>query len=280
MKQPESVFHKKASLEILVSTMNRVDLLFLEKMFKNVNLNDFHVLVVNQLDLKAKPLVSNRENVRVINSFKKGLSNSRNLAIENAMGDLCLFADDDVTYLDGFKDIILHGFNKYKEADVVTFQMINDKEELFRKYKDQAEHDRKTIVLANSVVIAFNRTRLLQSNARFDSLFGLGCVFPTGDEYVFLMNCLSFNLKLYFYPKVILMHPEFSSGQAAGTDKVLFARAALFYKYHNGVGYLKLVHQLFLLLKYKKIRISEIWHKFSVGLKGIKAYKKYQESAT
>lgn len=270
---PISKSKEEMSLEILISTMNRSDLGFLDTMFKHVDIDDFLILVINQIDSNSLLLVSSKENIRVINSFEKGLTNSRNLAIENAKGTLCLIADDDVTYLKGLKETIINAYDKHEEADMVTFKMINDKGKLFREYTNQSIHDKKSIELVNSVVITFKRENLLVSSARFDPLFGLGCIFPTGNEFVFLNNCLEEKLKLYFQPEVILSHPEFSSGQAVGSDKVLFARAALFYKYHNAVGYLKLIHQLLLLLKYKHITFVQILPKFLIGLKGIRKYK-------
>ena len=75
-------------------------------MFANNTLEDYRILIINQTT-KDNLLESELTNVRVINSFEKGLSKSRNLAIRNAMGDICLIADDDITYKKGFKKDII-----------------------------------------------------------------------------------------------------------------------------------------------------------------------------
>ena len=49
-----------------------------------------------------KKASSDFENIRVINSFEIGLSKSRNLAIKNALGDICIIADDDIEYVEDF----------------------------------------------------------------------------------------------------------------------------------------------------------------------------------
>ena len=83
---------KERSLEILLSTMQRTSLSFLSEMFPENNFLDYNILIVNQTS-RDKILTSNYTNIRVINSFKKGLPQSRNLAIENAEKEICLIAD-------------------------------------------------------------------------------------------------------------------------------------------------------------------------------------------
>ena len=83
----------------------------------------------------------------------------------------------------------------------------------------------------------------------FDVNFGLNAEFPTGDEYVFLRNALNRNIAVCFEPEVILRHPSKSSGKFAGRDKNIFARGAIFYKFHGTLSYFKLVHHVYLLKK-------------------------------
>ena len=97
----EPVLKNSPKLEILMSTMNKTSLSFLEPIFPNHNLEDLNILVVNQTQV-GKELNSDLENIRVFNSYEKGLSKSRNLAIQNALGEICLIADDDTEYLPDF----------------------------------------------------------------------------------------------------------------------------------------------------------------------------------
>ena len=73
--------------------------------------------------------------------------------------------------------------------------------------------------------------------------------------------------------KIILTHKELSSGQNAGSDKIIFARSAVFSKYYGDIAYLKLIHHIYLLLINGKIKFHEIIVKFMAGLNGIKKYK-------
>ena len=268
-----NVVNKSETLEILLSTMNRNSLGFLDDMFRDDNYLNYNILIVNQTT-NDRLLVSDYDNIRVINSFEKGLPQSRNLAIENASGDICLIADDDVTYKKDFDLNILNAFEKFDKADIITFQMVDDEGKLFKAYQDIEIHDKRSITKANSVVIAFRKESLIKNSVSFNTNFGLGTMFPTANEYVFLRNALKANLKLYYEPIIILSHPFFSSGKDLGNDKIVFARAALFYKYSGILSYFRLCKYLYLVYRKNVLALNELFPKFIIGTKGIKAYRK------
>lgn len=258
--------------EILISTMNRTSLSFLQKMFANEIFHNYNILIVNQTE-PNKELVSAYQNIRVINSFDKGLSKSRNIAIENARFGLCLFADDDVEYKSGFVDIIIRTFKEIKNADIITFQMEDEKGRLFKLYPSITRHDKKSLYTVNSVVIAFRREKIINSKLCFNTNFGLGAVFPTADEYIFLRDALKSGLRIYFGKEVILRHNYNSSGRVLGSDEIIFARSALIYKYSGVLTYLKLIKYLHYAFVKKEVKVTELLSKYFVGLKGIKKYK-------
>ena len=82
-------------IEFIVSTMNRTDLSFIDKMFVNIDVAKVRILAVNQCTTIPVPInnLSDRQNIRVISIDQKGLSRSRNVALENATGELCVLAD-------------------------------------------------------------------------------------------------------------------------------------------------------------------------------------------
>ncbi len=64
----ENGLKKKLDIEILISTMNRISLSFLDSMFPNNELEKLNILIVNQT-INGKELFSNKCNIRVFNSF-------------------------------------------------------------------------------------------------------------------------------------------------------------------------------------------------------------------
>ena len=88
-----------------------------------------------------------------------------------------------------------------------------------------------------------------------------------------MRNALDNKLNVIHCPKFILSHKSVSSGQAVGKDKIIFARAAIFYKYYGFLSYIKLFHHILLLLNTNAINFRELFFKYNIGLKGIKKYK-------
>lgn len=263
-------------LEVLISTMNKKSFEFLDEMFQKVNTQNIHLLIINQTtdgnELNKNDIVGYNIN-NVINTNEKGLAKSRNLAIENAKETICLIADDDVKYFPSLDDKIFSAFKKYPEADIITFQLVDEFGCYFKSYQDITVHNKKTIRTVNSVVIAFRKENILESKVRFNEIFGLGGEFETADEYIFLRDALKANLKVCFESVVILEHPYESSGRPAGSNRLVYARSALFYKYFGFLAYLKLCRYIYLVHKAKMIRTNEILDKFKVGLKGIRKYR-------
>lgn len=267
------------TLEILLSTMNRNSLDFLTALFPNSNFKNFNLLIVNQTT-KDCLLYSKYKNIRVLNVFEKGLAKSRNLALKNAKGDICLVADDDVKYNSNFEYIIIDSFRDNTTADIITFKMKDFEGNDFKFYTESNWHNLKSLMQVNSVVVAFKTEKIRKKNITFNDYFGLGATFETGDEYIFLRDSLNAGANIWFASKYILKHEYNSSGRAAGSDKLVFARAAIFYKYSGMLGYLKLCKYLYLITKDGHINFLDIPKKIRVGLQGISTFRALKKDNT
>lgn len=241
-------------------------------MFPEDDYRRFQILVINQTD-DEHPLESDSDSIRVINTKERGLSNSRNMGIANALGAICLVADDDVRYVKGFEVGIQAAFAKAKKAAVITFQVQDETGNLYRDYPAIEQHTKKTVFTVNGVVIAFRTEDIRLKELGYDSLFGLGATFETADEYVFMCDVLKAGLIARFEPLVILTHPAFNSGMASGSDRIIFARAALKQKYLGRLSYLWVFKYVRFLVAHNYISKSEFWAKLKVGFAGIKKYK-------
>lgn len=266
------MIHASVPFEILISTMFRSDLSFLEAMFPNGDYSGYAILVINQTDAERQ-LHTDQGNVRVINTEERGLPQSRNMAIRNAIGDVCLVADDDVLYVPDLESIILNGYTTYPDAAVITFQLQNVKGELFRKYPNVKRHTNASYKTVNGVVISFKKDILLEKEVLYNLFFGLGAVFSGANEYVFMRDVLRANLPAYFIPKTILTHPEVSSGQDIGSDRLLYLRGALAYKCYGIWGYLWVLKYVFFLVRHKSIDPKYAFAKAKTAYSGIKRYK-------
>ena len=258
--------------EILISTQSQTSLDFLNPMFDGLDCRDYNILIINQ-NINSPDLISTYPTIRVINSKASGLAKSRNLAIQNCLGQICLFADDDVVYKHDFKQKIISSFESQPNADIITFKMEDEFGNDYVKYPiKEIRHNHKSVLSAYSVVISF-RKKTVKYKLKFDTLFGLGSEFPTGEEYVFLREALYRQKCLYFVPKIILKHPEFSSGRQETSDDILSSRAALFYKFSGNLAFIKLFKLLIILIFRKKLSVFDFVNKYFLGIIGIRKYK-------
>lgn len=267
----------KTDLEILIATQNKIDFDFLTLMFPFAHFSQFTILIINQT--QHQNLKSNYESVRVINTNEKGISKSRNLAIANATKKICLITDDDVIFSENFENSILEAFITLPQAAIITFNHLR-----FGVLKPQKktyyvkEHDFKSIWNVSSIEVAFKLDEIKKKKLFFDTNFGLGSYFESAEEFLFLRESLRQNLKLFYSPQVIVSHAFLSSGKLQGTDNLIFAKAALYYKIAGNWVYFWLLKYILFLWRNNFIKKSDVIKKYKTGLSGIDTYKKLENA--
>ena len=97
------------NLEVLLATMDQTDDSVLD--FMGVNSD---IIVCNQNSEKTDYRSYERKgyNVRWYDFQERGVGLNRNNALLRSTADICLLADDDVKYEDGYEKIILEAFEK------------------------------------------------------------------------------------------------------------------------------------------------------------------------
>lgn len=270
----ESTLENDIILEILISTMNRTSLSFLEKMFPNQELDRLNLLVINQTQI-GNELDSNYKNIRVINSFDKGLSLSRNLALKNAAGEICLVSDDDVEYLPNFLNTIVSAFSRLKGASVIRFKIETFTGVAYKTYPKTSKslNTKKDIESASSIELAFKRKDIISNNITFNSLFGLGSRFQSGEEYLFLQEILKKGLNIYFENEAIVKHSFERSTSNMGSENFIKTQAALYYHDYQNLSYLFLLKFIIFLVRKKIVSLNEFVPKYKLGVSAIKIYK-------
>ncbi|WP_338731171.1 glycosyltransferase [Mangrovimonas cancribranchiae] len=263
--------NKGYSIEVLVSTTNRSSLNFLYEMFKNNDISKCHVLVINQTTPKNL-LTSNFKNIRIINSYEKGVSKSRNLAINNAKGDICLIADDDVVFLKNFISKINNAYLETK-ADLICFKTLTTIGDPYSNYPNKISSLRRFYRKVLSIEITFNLKVLKENKLSFDEYFGLGSVFQDGENRIFLRNALNKHITSIFYPEYIVKHKPYSSSDEMDSDRFIFARSALNYKLFGTIAYLYPIKHVVGITIRGLIHVSSIFSKLKAGYKGISTYK-------
>lgn len=158
-------------IEVLLSTMYQSGF----DIVKKCNIKS-DAVIVNQCGYdKYEEKEFSFGKVRMYSNTNRGLSKSRNLALNSSVGDICLICDEDVEYVENYVQIVTEAFNTIKDADVIVFNInrVNagkrQKEKLFKKIKRIPKF--KTY---GSVHIAFRRKSIVDKNICFNELFGSG----------------------------------------------------------------------------------------------------------
>ena len=213
------------NLEVLVSTMHQKDYNLIKKM--NINSD---AVVINQCDDNChNEFCQNEYRIKWINSTERGLSKSRNMAIKNSNASICILADDDLVYVDDYKEKVKTQFELYPDADIITFK-VEGIEEKFQDYHTKMRVlNYLTLMKVASVEIAFKRNNILRNSLQFDENFGAGAKYQMGEENIFLTQCMKMGLKIIFVPvKIADLHMGDSSWFKGYTKDYFVSKGAQF----------------------------------------------------
>jgi glycosyltransferase involved in cell wall biosynthesis len=256
--------------------MYQTDTGFLNSIFKNFNLSQLNILVINQTT-ENKRLYSESDNIRVINSLERGLSKSRNLALENAVGEICFIADDDVEYLPDAIESVINAYRDYPHAAFISFQFLNKNGNLENAYQSKQSIQNNLLHKQHlhSIEITLKPKLLIKNNIRFNTCFGIGALFKSCEEEVLRDDLLRHKLQVGYVNKPIIKHLELASVANEGSEDYTQAITAVKYRLHKKLIYLWLVRYIWILLKLKVIGLSQVNQIWKYGINAVKNYKRH-----
>jgi glycosyltransferase involved in cell wall biosynthesis len=260
------------SLEVLVATMFRKNKAEIVQLLNEMKIAS-DCVVINQCDKDdIERFEYNNHNVTLVYSTERGLSRSRNLALQYARADIVVIADDDVEYVDGYKDIITNAYESYIKYDILNFSIFDSSGR--RYYKSKRKLNKLFIGRTNSNQITMKLASV--KKIRFNAFFGTGSgYFLHGEEILFLSKCIAERKQIYFIPTLILFRKEKRiSTWFHGFDKAFFIDQGAFYYEFSPVFYPLFIFQFAIrknkLYKSELSLISAIFYMFS----GIKKHRK------
>lgn len=212
------------TFQILMSCMHRKDM----QIVKDSQIN-CDVLVVNQCD-ESREEQSSERCQRMIYTKERGLSKSRNMAIDRAWADICLLSDDDELFQHDVEERVLKAYADYPEADIIAFKVdnadtfgygVNNSKRIY------PNHAYKCGLIGclhiSSWQISFRRASIVEKAIRFDELMGSGTGHGAQEESKFLIDCLRAGLTIWFVPiTVATMIDSEESQWFKGFDKIFF----------------------------------------------------------
>ena len=202
---------------------------------------------------------------------ERGIGLSRNNALMRATADIVLFSDEDVVYVDGYKDIIVNAFIKNRHADVILFNV------------PSTNPERPTYIIQKNsrvrwfncqrygaVKIAARTEKLKQARISFSLLFGGGAKYSCGEDSLFIIDCIKKGLTVYANPTTIGYVNQKSSSWFQGYTNKYFIDQGVFF-YFVSRCWARLLSIQFLLRHYNMFKKDKkIIEAYKLMLQGVK----------
>ena len=257
-----------SKFEILCVTMHQND-------FSKVKEMNIHsdVVFANQCDHTSyEEIVFEGHTAKMISTQTRGVGVNRNFALTYASAKYCLLADDDVVYFDNLEEIVVSEFEAHQDADIMIFHFNSDdlSRQQTKYYKTKMWHRYRNLPFGG-VRIAFRLDSVKKANVMFTTLFGGGCVFPSGEDSMFLSDLRKKGLKIYVSKETIGNVSFSTSTWFSGYDeKYYYGKGALYQAARPKYKYVFMFYMIFRSRKMKNISVKDklIWM-----LNGMRGYR-------
>ena len=229
--------------EILMSCMHQTDDSLIRKSGITGN-----VTVVNQCDTNGYYQVKTDFGIaNVYSTTQRGLTKSRNMAIEKSDADICLLSDDDEVFVENYESKIIETYEALPQADIIIFKMLNR----LPSFSDEVQELKfPQIMKVSSWQISFRRDSLMKSGVRFDELLGAGTGNGAEEELKFLLDCQKHNLRIFYVPIEIASVSQTASTWFEGYNEKFFENRGATTRYILGA---------FVAGIYAGVTLSESW---------------------
>jgi glycosyltransferase involved in cell wall biosynthesis len=196
----------------------------------------FEVIIVSQDNHeKIDEIISNYSFLfQHVKISKKGLSHARNIGMKYVQGNIVTFSDDDCWYKeDAFEQVIQ--FFQQNNSSVACFQIYDPiKNEYYKKYPRERKGQLtfKDIFRKSSIEIFINLDSTDKNDIWFDEDFGLGAIYPSGEENLFLSCIYRKGYKISYHPNIVVYH-EKPSMESRLNLKTFTSKGPLFKRIFN-----------------------------------------------
>lgn len=253
-------------LEVLLSVMN----------IKKEDLDKMNItsdcIVINQTKTEN---IKKYKNFKILSYNEKGLSKSRNRALENCTSDIAILCDDDVVYNENYEKIIINEFKKNKNADVIFFNIESPNRKEKENKKDGKVYFFNSLRYSSSR-IAFRVNSIKEKNIKFNELFGSGSIFKNGEDTLFIVDCLKNKLKLCKSTKTIgIVYHNKSEWFDGYNEKYFYDKGVIFYNINK--YFYKLLCLQYIIRHRETLEKIKFKEAYKIMIKGSKEYKKNYE---
>ena len=260
--------------EVLCVTMHQNDFSKIQEM--NIRSDAVFANQADRTDYAETELDGHK--ARMITTDTRGVGINRNLALSYASADVCLMADDDVTYNYDMEETVLSEFDAHPDADVMIFHLDTTSDRKGISYPKTKKCRGFYRMPWGAYRIAFRLGSVKKANLWFTTLFGGGCKFPCGEDTLWLSDARKKGLTFYVSEKTIGTVSHKESTWFTGYDKkYYFGQGALYQALRPKSFYLWLCYSVWRTRGEKQLSVSEKIKWIKLGREGYRKMRSYQE---
>lgn len=264
-----------SKFEILCVTMHQNDFSKIQEM--NIHSD---VVFANQCDHTSfEEMEFEGHKAKMISTNTRGVGVNRNLTLMYASADICLFADDDVKYVDNVEEIVTREFDAHPDADIMIFHL--DTDEATRKqrsYPKTRKHKRFEKMPWGGCRIAVRLSSIKKANVMFTTLFGGGCVFPSGEDSMWLKDAKRKGLTFYVSKETVgTVYFESSSWFTGIDERFYYSKGAFYQLLHPKTHFFWRLYFAFRTRKNSKLSFKQRMKWMTHGKQGYKEMLSFKE---
>ncbi len=263
-----------SKFEILCVTMKQNDF----SKIKEMNIHS-DVVFANQADETSYSEIEfEGHTAKMITTATRGVGINRNLTLTYASADICLLADDDVVYNDDVEQIVLKEFEACPKADVIIFHLDTDSQTRKQISYPKTRQCRKWEKISwGGIRVAFRLSSVKKGNIWFTSLFGGGCIFPSGEDSKWLLDAKKAGLTFYVSKETIgKVSFEESTWFTGADEKYFYGKGAFYQAVHSKTKYFWMLYFAFR-VKNSSLKFSDRIKWMRLGFKGYCKMLSYDE---
>lgn len=263
-------------LDILISTIG------IDGIQRIVKSNHPHIPGVRYVIIWQQPYTDEpippelkRDDMVVHIIHNQGLSLSRNKALECAEARFILIADDDISYyVDGIIEAI-QTLELHPEYDIITFRY--DSERSTKIFPVTAfDHSKAPKgYYVTSFEIAMRRESIMRKRIKFSPLFGIGAIFPSGEEDLFLHHARQSGLKAAYFPITICRHDGLTTTERRPLAELIRTKGAVFSQIFPKSWILRLITHAW---RNRNNELGIIKYMY-IWLNGVRQYRQLQKTS-
>ena len=250
-----------SKFEILCVTMHQKDFSKLKEM--NIHSD---VVYANQADRASyDEMIFEGHTAKMVTTPTRGVGVNRNLALTYASAEICLLADDDVVYKDNVEELVTSEFDAHPDADIFIFHL--DTDDPVRQqisYPKTKKCSRFCRMPWGGARIAVRLNSVRKANVWFTTLFGGGCIFPSGEDSMWLRDAKRNGLCFYVSKETIgRVSFEISTWFTGYNEKFFYGKGAYCVNCYKSLFYVWMIYYAFRYRKKGELSFKEkcLWIK-------------------